>query len=277
MVELHFHVVLVALQNLFSELRLRHRRSLVAAISKCVALLVGLGCDIETILVAQVIPAWVVGIVACAHGVDVEALHDLDVLNHAFHCYHVAAIWIYLVSVGTLYEHRLTVYEQLGVLDFHLAESHLLRNDLHDVAAAVFHYRLKREQIRSLRCPLLHVAHHEAHCGLFASAEVGALLCHDVAVGIEQAELHDRLAFYPCVYEQFAVLVVVFKVGCDADVFHLHFVVLREKVALASHARQTPEVLVFAHGAVAPAEALKGDEVLARMEIFSDVKLGCNL
>ncbi len=176
MVELHLHVVLVALQDLFRELRLRHWRRLVIAILEGMALLVGLGGDIEAILVAEVIPPWVVGIVARAHGVDVEALHDLYVLDHALHRDHVASVGIHLVAVSTLDEHRLAVDEQLGVLDLHLAESHLLRNHLHHVALAVFHHRLKREEIRRLRRPLLHVAHHESHGGFLASAEVGSLL-----------------------------------------------------------------------------------------------------
>ena len=38
---------------------------------------------IESVLVAEVIPSWVVGIVACAHSVDVELLHDLDEIGRA--------------------------------------------------------------------------------------------------------------------------------------------------------------------------------------------------
>ena len=238
-----------------------------------VALLVGLGRDVNAVLVAEVVPSWVVRIVARAHGVDVEALHYLDVLYHAVHGHHVASIRIHLVPVGTLYEHRLAVHEQLRVLYLHLSEAHLLRYHLHHVALAVFHHRLEGEEVRRLGRPLLHVAHHEAHGGLLASAEVGRLPCHDIAAGVEQSELHHGLPLYPCVYEQLAVLIVVFQVGRHADVLHLHFGVLGEEVALACHAGEAPEVLVLAHGAVAPAEGLEGDEVLAGVEILGDVKL----
>ena len=81
MVVLHFYVVLVALQNLLSKLRLLG--SSIVAILEAVALLVGLCCDINTIFITKVVPYWVVRIVACANGINVQALHNLDILNHA--------------------------------------------------------------------------------------------------------------------------------------------------------------------------------------------------
>ena len=53
------------------------------AIAHTVALEVRLCRQVDAILVAEVIPAGIVRIVAGAHGVDVELLHDLDILNHA--------------------------------------------------------------------------------------------------------------------------------------------------------------------------------------------------
>ena len=73
--------MLVALQNLLSELRLLGLS--IIAIAKAVALLVGLSSNVESVLIAEVIPNGVIRIVSGTHGVDVETLHNLDVLNHA--------------------------------------------------------------------------------------------------------------------------------------------------------------------------------------------------
>ena len=277
MVELHLDIVLVALEDLLGESRLRGRCRLVFAVAEGMALLVGLSGDVEAILIAQIIPARVVWIVAGAHGVDVEPFHDLDVLDHALRRDDVAAVGIHLVAVGTFDVHGLAVDEELGVLDLYLAEAYLLWDDLYDVAFAVFHDSLQGEEIGSLSRPFLHVAHHEAGCALRASAEVGCLPGYNAAVGIEQTELHDGVAFDPGVDEQLAVLVVVLQVGCDADVFHLNFRVLGKEIALTGHTGETPEVLILIHGAVAPAEGLEGDEVFAGMQILGDVELSGDL
>ncbi len=47
--------------------------------------------------------------------------------------------------------------------------------------------------------------------------------------------------------------------------------------AVAGHTREAPEVLVLVVGAVAPAESLEGDQVVALLEIGGDVKLGGRL
>ena len=37
----------------------------------------------DTILIAELIPAWIIRIVASTDSVDIQALHNLDILNHA--------------------------------------------------------------------------------------------------------------------------------------------------------------------------------------------------
>ena len=128
-VEVRAHVVLVALHDLLCEQRLLGLG--LRTVAEAVALLVGLGGHVDAVLVAQVVPHGIVGIVAGTYGVDVQALHDLDVLNHALAAHHVATVGIQLVAVGTLEEYGLAVHQQLGILDLHAAEAHLLRDDLH--------------------------------------------------------------------------------------------------------------------------------------------------
>ena len=99
------------------------------------AFLVGLGHHIDAVTVAQVIPLRIVAVVTGAHSIDVEALHDLKVLNHALAAHHVAAVGIHFVAVGALDEHGLTVDEQLGILDFHFAEAHFVGHHFYQLAA----------------------------------------------------------------------------------------------------------------------------------------------
>ena len=90
-----------------------------------------LGRYIQSILVAQVIPAWVVRIVAGAHRVDVQLLHYFYILYHTLYAYHIAAVGVHLVAVSALNQHGLSVYQQLCVFYFYIAEAHLYGYHLH--------------------------------------------------------------------------------------------------------------------------------------------------
>ena len=80
-IEEHRHIVLVALHDLLGKLRLLGSR--IVAILETMALLVSLSHNIQSVLVAEIIPARIVWIVAGTNGIDVHALHHHDVLNHA--------------------------------------------------------------------------------------------------------------------------------------------------------------------------------------------------
>ena len=80
--EVH-HIVDITLQ-----VRLGKRgvlRQCTLAVAHAVTLDVGLSHYVDTILVAQLIPAGIIGIVTGAHSVDIQLLHDLDILNHALY------------------------------------------------------------------------------------------------------------------------------------------------------------------------------------------------
>ena len=112
----------------------------VFAVSHSVRLYVGFCRHVDAILVAEVIPSRVVGIVTSADGVDIELLHYLYVLYHAFYAHHIASVGVELMTVGTLDEYWLSVDEQLSALYLHLAESHFLRYCLYGVAALFQRY-----------------------------------------------------------------------------------------------------------------------------------------
>ena len=122
------------------------------------ALLVGFGAQVNAILVAQVIPHGVVGVMAGAHGVYVEAFHDGEVFNHAFACHNIAFVRIHFVSVGTFDEHGLSVNEQLCIFNFYLAETYFYGYRL-NLSITLFYSGYKRVEVWRLGCPLLCVRH----------------------------------------------------------------------------------------------------------------------
>ena len=94
---------------------------------------IGFGHHINTILVAQVIPIRVIWIVRSPYTVDVEFLHNLDILNHTFARHHIASIRVQLMTIGSLKEYRLSIHQHLSVLDFYLTETNLYRDYLYHI------------------------------------------------------------------------------------------------------------------------------------------------
>ena len=105
------------------------------AIAHAVALDIGLGRQIEAVLVAEVVPAGIVGIVAGAYGVDIQIFHDLDILDHALYGDDVTAIGIEFMTIGALDKDRLSVDEQLAALDLDMTEAYALGNHLEHLGA----------------------------------------------------------------------------------------------------------------------------------------------
>ena len=122
------HVTLLTLN--VSLLKIRTDSQSLLLITHTVALQVALSSQVDTILIAQVVPTWIVGIVTSTYGIDVQLLHNLDVLNHAVHTYDVTTIRIQFVTVGTLNQDSLAVNQQLSALNLNVAETNLLLDHL---------------------------------------------------------------------------------------------------------------------------------------------------
>ena len=123
------------------------------AISLRVALVVGLVPDVEAVAVAEVVPVFVVGVVAGAHSVDVVGLHQLDVPFHILAAHHVASKGVVFVAVHALDGHGLAVDAQQAVLDLHRAETNLLLNRLDGNSIFVFQPDCDGVEIRTLCRP----------------------------------------------------------------------------------------------------------------------------
>ena len=120
-----------------------------------------------------------------AYGVDVEALHDLDILYHAFLGQEIASVRIHLVTVGALDQHRLAVNEELRALDLHFAEANLLGNDLNNVSLRILDDGKKGIEIGCLCGPLLHVSYDKSCRTIVHAFEVASGLAHQQVVLIE--------------------------------------------------------------------------------------------
>jgi len=190
------------------------------------------------------------------------------------------------VAVGTLDEYRLTVHEQLLVLYLHLAESRAYRHRLY-VLVVLLHRYHHLVQIRSLGSPFQWVLHVELHCSVYYSHVASLLLLHlrrvdNLAahhISVRRDEVDEELCValrLECNGER-SVLVFGIEVGCHAHVVDMSSLRARVEEAVACHARETPEVLVLAVRAVAPAERLESDEIVALLKIWCDVELHCRL
>ncbi len=89
--------------------------------------------DIQAVLAAQLIQECVVGIVARAHRIDVERLHEQNVREGLLTGDH-AAVQAELVAVHALEHDSFAVDLEHAVLDPESADSHLHRNDLNGLA-----------------------------------------------------------------------------------------------------------------------------------------------
>ncbi len=126
MIETALHIALVALHMCF--LIVRTLGKCLLAVAHSVRLDIRFCHYIDTVLVAKVIPKIVVGIMAGAHGVQVELLHHLNVLQHAFAGDDVTTVGVQFMTVGTLEENGLAVDKNLASFQFYLAEAYLYRN-----------------------------------------------------------------------------------------------------------------------------------------------------
>ena len=283
-VVVHLNVMLVTLQDLLGEER-SEGDGLLGIVAKAMTLLIGFRNKVDTILVAEVVPHRIIGVMTGSHGIHIEAFHQLDILNHAFTTYHVAAIGVHLVAIHTFYIYRLSVYQQLGILDLHTAEAHLLGNHLRlctNLRILTLRIEAHHEgiEIRVLGTPFLWILYCQG-CTAFlgfrllpAAYERGSDL---VSFCVIQTHPHITLSKQRHICLQHTITIVVHQIGHNAQVLDMTLRITTIQIAIACHAAQSPEILVLAPGAIAPAEHLEGDEVLTGLHIFCDVELSLDL
>ena len=81
--------------------------------------------NIKSITVAQRVPQRVIRIMACTNCVDIELLHDEDIIYHILLGNDISLVRIDFMPVGTLDKHRLSVYKKLPSFNLHISETYL--------------------------------------------------------------------------------------------------------------------------------------------------------
>ena len=214
-------------------------------IAHTVALDICLSNNIDTILVTQLIPTGIVGIVASTYCIDIKLLHDLYILYHSLYRHHITTIGIEFVAVGTLEEYSLTIYEHLIILELHLAEAHLLTDSLYHIVA-IHQLNIQIIQVRSLGTPLCGIVHGQCSHGLSLSIDGSLGALHHLACSIFQCVTQHLTC---CIIGrsrnlQRTVLVILVQVGEDEEVIHTHLGTSIH-VHFTSDTGKAPEVLVF--------------------------------
>ena len=119
---------------------------------------------------------------------------------------------------------------------------------------------------------------------LYVHRNVGcSILCqscscsHLLALFVEEDEVQLACSLYLGRDIEHTILVVVYKVRSNTDILQMQLGITGKEIAFTSHTTQAPEVLILIPGAIAPAEGLEGNQILALLQIRSDVKLGSYL
>ena len=182
------------------------------------------------------------------------------------------------MAVGAFDKHRLSVHQQLSALDLHLAEARVQGDDFDRFSGRVFQGYRDAVERGNLRRPRLHPPGVEHETG-YRTEEFRRFRGHGLAVGVREGHLR-RAAPGRCgesqLHGESAAGVVLREGRVEPHVGDMAFVAGIEE-AVAAHAREAEEVLIFEIGAVAPAEDLEGEEILAGLHEARDVELAFEL
>ena len=267
MVETALHVALVAFQVRFSIIITLGKGLL--AVAHAMRLDIRLCHYIDTVLVAKVIPKIVVGIMAGAHGVQVELLHHLDVLQHTFARDDITAVRVHLMTVGALEEDGLAVDKYLFSLQFYLAETYLYGNHF----TAALQGGTQGIQVGCFCRPFMRILH--IYQG--SATAFGSSCSHLLSGSVQQFKADVTATLHIELHSQGTVAVVGIQVGSDADILDA-FLVAGIEIAITPYTAVAEEVLVFEIGTVAPAEYLEGNQILlAGLQVRGQVEFGFEL
>ena len=245
--------------------------------------------QVDPVTVTELVPLGVVGVVTGADGVDVVALHQLDVLHHPFGRHVLPGVRIELVPIDAVKADRLAVQQEAAVPDLDLAEADARALGFNQSAAGVFERQHERVEVRSLRRPLpgggdLRFEERPAPGVGLAQDDIRTdaqrFLEHRPPVGVEQLGF-DGPAFRAAAVEdskpradlQRGVPVLVVEIRAHAEIDDVDGG-RREQVDVTVDAAQAPGVLVLEVAGIRPPEDLCGEEVLPVPQVRRDVELG---
>ena len=127
----------------------------------------------------------------CPDSIEIELLHDLDILDHVRLRDHISLVWIEFMSVDSFDKDRLTVHKKLTVLDAYIPESDLYLRRL-GLTFLVERCHLEGIQVRSLGSPCIHISHAESRVHTRKSpVRTFFSYCHSLGCHLSSASILD--------------------------------------------------------------------------------------
>ena len=236
--------------------------------------------EVDAILVAQIVPARVVGIVASADGVDIEALHENDVFDHALGRESAPVLRVMLMAIDAAQADGLAIHAQAAIDCLYLPEANAGALGLDRDAGSILESNDKGVEIRIFRGPFAR----GGDVGAKAGAGDFAILRIDESFRVKRRGKYGfgcgveklRLAGISFAVDIFGlakrntqvegcVLIVAVKSGCREEIADLDIGSAQES-HIAKNAAQPPHVLVLDPRGVAPASDNGREAILAREE-----------
>ncbi|GJC98785.1 hypothetical protein ColKHC_07611 [Colletotrichum higginsianum] len=237
----------------------------VAEDAEAVALEIGLVEDPDAELVSQVVQARVVDVVGGADAVDVEMLHQQQVVLEELIGHGAARVRVMLVAVDAAELDWVTIDAEDALDELGATEADALDQ------AAVFEVEHEGVQVGSLGSPLVRVL--DADVEAVVAVKDLHVLSDKLAVGVEELHVDVGAALQLDVDPEGGVLVVVIKESVDVVVDRMELG-KGVQVDVPEDAAEPPLVLVLEVGAVAPLVDLDGEHVvLADFDEVRDVEL----
>ena len=216
---------------------------------------VGLVLEVDTVLVAEIVPVWSIRIVSVTYMVDVTLKHEHYLLLHLLTCKRMASLKAVLMTVHTLHLDGLAVEVVvtssqaelilgcLCIADLHLAETKVCRSCLHSITLLIEQRYHQCITVRLLGAPLCRVSHRHlklqclciAGKQLIKSGNNRCTLNLHVLVAVESVlvELYLYLILLCLLCSKvtnvnlnvcYSILVLRIKVGTYTDITQLHWV-----------------------------------------------------
>ena len=264
------HLALVALHHGGLELLVAAERRV------AVALYVGLGQHVDAELVAEVVEVGVVGIVARADGIDIEALHHQQVLLRLLVGHGASALGAEVVAVHAVEDDALAVDQQGAVgTHRHLTQAHLAAAHVKHLVA-VLQSDDEGVELRLLGVPQARVGDAQAaQRDLSRRGDAHALLGHDGAA-VHNLRLHGAIGKGGTLHvDDDAVgghCIVATEGGGEEVVADLRLR-SRPKEHVARDARQAPVVLALQERAAGEAIHAHGYIIGSRAHVLCNIKV----
>ena len=170
------------------------RAAYTQVVTHAVAFDIGFVDDVDTIFVTEFVETFLLGIVTGADGIDIVSLPKLEIFLHQFFGDIVTGILVVFVIVHAFHEDRLSVYQQLLVLDFHCTETYFAACRFNHISVRALQADDEGIEVGRFGCPLQRFLDgflSELHFCL-VTADLGRGLGYLLVVLVQQAVANEK-------------------------------------------------------------------------------------